>query len=319
MVLTNITEELYAVLDRVLPKGFGIKTGIDYNLTLAAQRIGSLDAMRDSKVDRYLNMSVQDDMNSLLISSEGTRIGQFLDVIQRHGFTGWISRYWSIGDLDHSTLFLTRASWDTGLSPDETYEDYIRHVFGEECLPEMREALRLLEENGTFQGDVLFAVGFPYPNLMRGHFEMTRQFAGASKPREDLLRGRDNYVRIRRLVRSALDKTRHAGRSRLEYLVGRLATCALFLETAYTVERAGFAYRAGQARGARERRALRGRRSAQRGGGPAQGGRRAGPADHRGPHRDRAGRVGRGAARCDERVYVQISQGQGIHRTQRID
>ena len=52
VVLTNITEELYAVLDRVLPKGFGIKTGIDYNLTLAAQRIGSLDAMRDSKGSR---------------------------------------------------------------------------------------------------------------------------------------------------------------------------------------------------------------------------------------------------------------------------
>ena len=247
VVLTGITEELFAVLDRVLPDGFGLKTGIDYNLTLAAQRIGSLDAMRDSKVARYLNMSVQDDMNSLLISSEGARIGQFLEAIQRHGFAGWISRYWSIGDLDHSTLFLTRASWDTGLSPDETYEDYIRHVFGEECLPEMREALRLLEENGAFQGDALFAVGFPYPNLMRGHFDMKRHFAGAPKPREDLLRCRDNYVRIRGLVRSALDKSRHAGRSRLEYLIGRLETCALFLETAYMVERAGFAYRAGQA------------------------------------------------------------------------
>ena len=246
VILSPVTEELYAIIDRVLPKGFGTNSVIDYNLTLAAQRIETLDAMRDAKLDRYYNFSIQDDMNSLLVASEGARIQRFLDVLQRYGFRGWTSRYWSIGDLDHSTLFLTRASWESGLTPEEAYEDYIRHVFGEECLPEMREIIRLLEENGAFQGDELFAVGFPYPSLMRGHFEMKRHFAGQSGPREELLQCRDSYVRIRSLAKSALDKARHAGRSRLEYLIGRLETCALFLETAYTVEKAGFSYRAAQ-------------------------------------------------------------------------
>ena len=224
---------------------FGVGALIDYNLSLALPRLDRLSALGDG-FGKYVTLSVQDDMNSLLVSSEGARIERFLERMRDAGFNGWKSRYWSIGDLDHSVDYLARASWDADLTVDDAYDDYARRVFGEGCLPEMREALRILEENGEFQGTTIFAVGFPYPSLMRRHFEMQRNFAGRTEPQAGLLQCHNTYTRLVKLLEAALPKCREQGRSRLEYMIGRARTCALFLETAHTVERAGFASRAAE-------------------------------------------------------------------------
>jgi hypothetical protein len=257
IILGDLTEELYPVIGQVLPRNFGISSLIDYNLGLALPRIDRLEAFRSTPLDHYFIISVQDDMQSLLVSSEGARIERFLAAMRRNGFKGWTSRYWSIGDLDQSVLYLAHASWDRDLTVTEAYDDYIRSLCGDACLPEMREALRLLEENTAFQDVELFAVGFPYPSLIRGHFDMGRHFSKNVRPRTQILTCRDTYIRVRELVRSVLGKAHPSARGRLQYLLGRLTTCALFLETAYTTEEAGFAYRAAQqAREARDADAL---------------------------------------------------------------
>ena len=245
VLLSSVTEEMYPMLGRVLPPNFGVGALIDYNLSLALPRLDRLSALGDG-FGKYVTLSVQDDMNSLLVSSEGARMERFLERMRDAGFKGWKSRYWSIGDLDHSVAYLARASWDADLTVDEAYDDYARGVFGEDCLPEMREALRVLEENGEFQGTTIFAVGFPYPSLMRRHFEMQRNFAGRTEPHAGLLKCRDTYAGLVKLLEAALPRCRARGRSRLEYMIGRARTCALFLETAHTVERAGFASRAAE-------------------------------------------------------------------------
>ena len=243
VLLSSVTEEMYPILGSVLPPNFGVGALIDYNLSLALPRLDRLSSLGDG-FGKYVTLSVQGDMNSLLVSSEGARIERFLERMRDAGFRGWKSRYWSIGDLDHSVDYLARASWDAGLTVDNAYDDYARAVFGEDCLPEMRAALRILEENGEFQGTEIFAVGFPYPSLMRRHFEMQRHFAGRTEPQAGLLQCRDTYRRLTGLLESALPKCREQGRPRLQYMIGRARTCALFLETAHTVERAGFASRA---------------------------------------------------------------------------
>ena len=245
VLLSSVTEEMYPILGNVLPPNFGVGALIDYNLSLALPRLDRLSALGDG-FGKYVTLSVQDDMNSLLVSSEGARIERFLERMRDAGFKGWKSRYWSIGDLDHSVDYLARASWDADLTVDAAYDDYALSVFGEACLPEMRDALRLLEENGEFQGTTIFAVGFPYPSLMRRHFEMQRNFAGRTEPQAGLLQCRDTYTRLVELLQAALPKCREQARGRLEYMIGRARTCALFLETAHTVERAGFASRAAE-------------------------------------------------------------------------
>ena len=245
VLLSSVTEEMYPVLGNVLPANFGVGALIDYNLSLALPRLDRLSALGDG-FGKYVTLSVQDDMNSLLVSSEGARMERFLERMRDAGFKGWKSRYWSIGDLDHSVSYLARASWDADLTVDAAYDDYARSVFGEDCLPEIREALRVLEENGEFQGTTIFAVGFPYPSLMRRHFEMQRNFAGRTEPHAGLLKCRDTYAGLVKLLEAALPRCRARGKGRLEYMIGRARTCALFLETAHTVERAGFASRAAE-------------------------------------------------------------------------
>ena len=252
VLLSSVTEEMYPILGSVLPPNFGVGALIDYNLSLSLPRLHRLSSLGDG-FGKYVTLSVQDDMNSLLVSSEGARIERFLERMRDAGFKGWKSRYWSIGDLDHSVDYLARASWDAALAVDDAYGDYARAVFGDACLPEMQEALRLLEENGEFQGTTIFAVGFPYPSLMRRHFEMQRHFAGHTEPQAGLLQCRDTYRRLTALLETALPKCRDRTRPHIKYMIGRARTCALFLETAHTVERAGFASRAAdQARGDRD-------------------------------------------------------------------
>ena len=81
---------------------------------------------------------------------------------------------------------------------------------------------------------------------MRRHFEMQRNFAGRTEPQAGLLQCHNTYTRLVKLLEAALPKCREQGRARLEYMIGRARTCALFLETAHTVERAGFASRAAE-------------------------------------------------------------------------
>jgi hypothetical protein len=258
VLLSSVTEEMYPILGRVLPGNFGIGAMLDYNLSLALARIDRISSLADAGFGKYVTLSVQDDMNSLLVASEGTRIERFLEIMRRSAFKGWKSRYWSIGDLDHTTAFLARASWDASLTLNAAYDDYIRHVFGKDCLPEMRDALRVLEENSEFQGTEIFAVGFPYPSLMQRHFEMQGGLSGREGPRAELLKGRDTYTGLVKMLEAALPRCRPQGRGHLDYMIGRAKTCALFLETAHTVERAGFAQRAAeQAREDRDPEALR--------------------------------------------------------------
>ena len=212
VLLSSVTEEMYPILGRVLPTNFGVGALIDYNLSLALPRLDRLSALGDG-FGKYVTLSVQDDMNSLLVSSEGARMERFLERMRDAGFKGWKSRYWSIGDLDHSVAYLARASWDADLTVDDAYDDYARSVFGEDCLPEMREALRVLEENGEFQGTTIFAVGFPYPSLMRRHFEMQRNFAGRTEPHAGLLECRDTYAGLVKLLEAALPRCRARGRA----------------------------------------------------------------------------------------------------------
>ena len=207
MLLSSVTEEMYPILGSVLPPNFGVGALIDYNLSLALPRVDRLSSL-GAGFGKYVTLSVQDDMNSLLVSSEGARMERFLERMRDAGFKGWKSRYWSIGDLDHSVAYLARASWNADLTVDEAYDDYARSTFGEDCLPEMREALRVLEENGEFQGTAIFAVGFPYPSLMRRHFEMQRNFAGRTEPHAGLLKSRDTYAGLVKLLEAALPRCR---------------------------------------------------------------------------------------------------------------
>ncbi len=246
-ILPELTEELYPVLGHVLQPGFGTTTLIDYNLSLAVPRINVLDGLKDAPIDSYFIMSLQDDMQSLLVSAEGNLMEKFLDSMRRNGFAGWFPRYYSLGDLDHTALFLYRSGWDAELTAEDAYTDYVHRVFGAACLPEMREALKLLEANTFVQDADLFAVGFPYPSLLRGHFDTSRTLSRTvAAPREKLLSCRDTYIQVRSLLRSAREKVIPEGRGNMDYMIQRMTICALFLETAYTVESAGFAFRAAQ-------------------------------------------------------------------------
>ena len=246
-ILPELTEELYPVLGHVLRPGFGTTTLIDYNLSLAIPRINVLDGLKDAPISSYFIMSLQDDMQSLLVSAESNQMEQFLAAMRRNGFAGWFPRYYSLGDLDHSALFLYRSGWNPELTAEEAYTDYVSRVFGEACLPEMREALKLLEANSIIQDTELFAVGFPYPNVIRWHFDpgtvLSRTFEA---PREQILGCRDTYVQVRSLLRAARDKVIPEGRGNMDYMIQRMTICTLFLETAYTVECAGFAFRDAQ-------------------------------------------------------------------------
>ena len=244
IIISPVTEELHPILGKIFPSNFAINTSIDYSLSLSLERIEILDSFADTKIDHYYLLSLQDDIQSLFVSSEGARVEAFLETMRRYHFRGWITRYWSIGDLDHSALYLANASWDEDLKLRDAYDDYIISLCGEACLPEMREALGIFEENTHLQGTDLFGVGFPYPGLLQRHFDMGRHLEGSLEPHEDLLKCRERYIRARELVRLALAKARPEARGRLEYMIGRATTCALFMETAYIVEAAGLAYRA---------------------------------------------------------------------------
>ena len=139
-------EHLFPIMDRVLWDGAGIATTLGYTASRAVRAMDSMARMDTAKVPAELIVTFQDDNIGSLPQVATHSLHNLVRNMQRHGWRGFLTRYWPIGDLDPVVAFLAKASWDATMTPHAAYVDHFSQVYGPEAVDDMCRAMRILED-----------------------------------------------------------------------------------------------------------------------------------------------------------------------------
>jgi hypothetical protein len=151
--------------------------------------------------------------------------------LRRHGWSGFSTRYWLIGDHDPCVAYLARAAWDAAATPEAVYRDQVRARCGTAATDDMLAVFREVEEATVRLEWHGLGFTFPVPGMIMQHWQprpLPAELAGV----------RDHYVRALAAARRARQKATPEGQSAVDYWVGRLEFGVGYFDTVHAVRRA---------------------------------------------------------------------------------
>jgi len=227
-------EELYPLLERILPRGSETLSFVDYTPSRIVRRREKLRNLPTRKIPSCLIYTLEDDNVGLLPQLTTGSLCQLTRELVHHGWAGFSTRYWMIGGQDPCVAYRSRAAWHSGVAPDRVYRDQLRVVCGPPCVEDM---LTVFQEVENVTKDMEWhELGFAFatPGMMMKHW--------TPEPMpDDLLEDRRGYQRALEAARRARSKTAATGRSYADYWVGRLEFAVDYLNAVEAVRRAATA------------------------------------------------------------------------------
>jgi hypothetical protein len=237
LVVYEVAEELYPILSRVLPAGSELVIVVDYNPTRVLRRRHVLADVPAKTVPTTLVLTLHDDSVGVLPLLTTHALHQLVGDMRKHGVDGFCTRQWMISDHDPSVVYLSKAAWDTGVTPQAIYADQIRSVCGPAAVEKMIEAFREVEAVTTGLEDHGMGLAFPVPTMMTQHWAP----GALSKEYSD---DREAYRRALRAVASVPEPRSDEGKAYLRYWLNRLEFAVAYFDAielmkkAATVEKA---------------------------------------------------------------------------------
>lgn len=140
------SEPLFPILGHVLWPGAGITTSLGYTASRAVRAMRAMDHLDTARVPATLVVTLQDDNVGSLPQVATRSIHQLLDAAAAHGWRGFFTRHWPIGDLDPVAAFMARRSWDATVTPATAYDWHFARVYGPAAARPMARVMDLLED-----------------------------------------------------------------------------------------------------------------------------------------------------------------------------
>lgn len=171
LVITSIDPALFPVLDQVVPNGASTLNFVDYTARRVANHRELLANVPAKKVPSRLIMTLADDNVGVLPQSALQSLGTLTSEIKRHGWDGFSTRYWVPAELDSSVYFLSRTSWEKGLTAEASLKELWTSATQNEAAADrlwlawqhLEKATNLIDEN-----DLGFT--FPVDGMLMKHY-----------------------------------------------------------------------------------------------------------------------------------------------------
>lgn len=231
LVYMAISEELFPVLDRVLPPGSELLNCIDYTTSRVLRRREVLRHLPAHTLPSCHVLTLHDDNVGVLPQLTTSSTVELLGALRAEGWSGYSTRYWLLGDHDLCVATIARSAWDEQTTREGVYRDYLHALCGEEAVADMMEVLAEVERVTLGLEDHGLGLTFPIPDMMRRHWT-----AGSMPP--ELIEDREGYRRALVSAQRALGKAEPSGRTFVEYWMGRLAFGIGYLDAMERVCRA---------------------------------------------------------------------------------
>jgi len=214
-LIVNVAEELFPILGRILPPGAEAVHFVDYTPSRIVKRRQVLRNIPNREVPSTLQYTLHDDNTGLLPQLETGPLHKLTVELRRHGWAGFLTRYWLIGDHDPCVSYIARAAWDKSATPEDIYRDQISTVCGAAAVEDMLTVLREVEAATVLLEWHGLGLTFPVPGMMMKHWEPQ------PLPKE-IIRVRERYRRALNAASRARKKVSGAGRKYVDYWIGRL-------------------------------------------------------------------------------------------------
>jgi hypothetical protein len=245
LVYYHVAEELFPILDRILPKGAETLNGIDYTPSRILRRRHVLKSLPSRGTPAVLVYTLHDDNIGVLPQLMTSSLHELTKDLRQHGWAGFSTRYWLIGDHDPCVAYLSRAAWDAGATPESVYRDQIRAACGEASVDDLLAAFRELDATTLRLEQHGLGLTFPVPGMILKHYNP------GPLPAE-LAETRLGYGRALEAARRALAKAAPGRQAYADYWVGRLEFGAGYLDAVELVRRAATADSESKAKEARQ-------------------------------------------------------------------
>lgn len=170
--IASVDPALAPVLDRVLPAGAGALQFVDYTSRRSAEHLEILATVPTNRVRARLILTLADD-NIGVVSQSATRsIEKLVDQIRKQGWDGFSTRYWSLGELDPTVHYLSRAAYDASVTHRAAHDELFATITGHQAAADrmwlgmgrLEDATDLIDQN-----DLGFA--FPVPGMLMRHYK----------------------------------------------------------------------------------------------------------------------------------------------------
>lgn len=136
---------LPVVADAMWPDGI-LRIVVGYTSSRASRTLRALDRLEPGAVEIQQILTLQDDNVGALPQLCTSSIARLLEFACERRWTGYVLRFWPLGDLDPMTAYLARASWQEGLTPEAEHLRFAAALFGEAAAPAVVQAYRLMED-----------------------------------------------------------------------------------------------------------------------------------------------------------------------------
>ena len=225
LIYDGITPELFSLVARVTPPGGEVINNIDYTASRVLRRRDLIRTTPSKDVPVSLTLTLADDNVGVLPQLATSSIHGLMSDLRTSGWSGFSTRYWTVGEQDPTIHYLSRACWDASVTPEQAYRDQVVNVCGAKSVEPALRCFDLLEKITLRLDDHGLGFGFPVPTLMTKHYD-----AGGLS--DEIKQDHQTYREALALMESARRQCQPQGRAYLDYFVGRLQFGVFYLDAA---------------------------------------------------------------------------------------
>ena len=230
-IFNGVAEELFPVLPRLLPAGWELMNNVDYTPARILTRREVLRHTPDPDIPATLIHTLHDDNVGVLPQLATGSLHELTQDMYRHGWAGFSTRYWLVGDHDPCIAYLAKSAWDRDTTPEAVYRDQITALWGEDCVDDMLTVFRELEAATVTLEWHGMGLTFPVPGMMMKHW------TPGGFPAE-LVEVREHYRVALRAAQRVAATSQPRGQDDADYWVGRFEFGIAYLEALEAVRSA---------------------------------------------------------------------------------
>jgi hypothetical protein len=229
----GVSEELFPILDRILPRGWEIGVMPSNQPNHLLERIEILKDL-PSENPGVLDLTIDDDNIGVVPQLTPNSLHRIVQVLKSNGWAGFVARERFPGDHDWPLAYLARAAWDADANPDAIGFDLLSALCGKECAEHMIIAFREIESVTTYLADSNMNFSKERPGTLMKYWRPwpVPTYLAAVK---------NGYKRALAEARRAREKATPGGRSYVDFWMGRLEFAVAYADVVESVHRGGAA------------------------------------------------------------------------------
>lgn len=230
-------EELFPILDRILPNSWQLEIMPTNHPATLLKRVGVLNTLPES-ISASMALTIDDDNIGVLPQLTTTALHRTVKIMKRRKWSGFTARQRFSADHDVPLTYLARVAWSDDVTPESVAADLVGKVCGQAAVQPMQKVFQAVEKTTEILSVTNFAFPADWPIATPanpGGMLMKHMMVGEMPPVME--KARRSYLKALGWAQKARKASNVAGRWYVDFWIGRLEFAAAYIACAQDVQR----------------------------------------------------------------------------------